>query len=382
VSETEDSPVVRGGNGDDSSASTPFVICIGRTDIRQSGVEQLNRDLRSELEAMHVEHEWLDWAHYTPTESRGRFSFTGLQGAASTLTSLARLCRAHRQRGTTVYFPLSQHGWGLARDIVTAVVAGVSGGRRRTSVIHLHGEFRAAMQPRPALSRWGYWCVAHVPRTTFVAQVRWLRLAGSPSVFVPSRAPIPEGLRRARALPKSPEPTLVFLGFVAPSKGFHILIEAFAQLSVPARLVVVGPVFEELVRYERRFCTPERWHRALAMMRSDERIECVGPVYGDDRFGYLRRAWACLLPSFTEGGSVVVQEALAVGTSVIATAVGPLPEMLADSPGHRLVRPMDVQGLCAAMADSLAAGVREPLGVSPTYLDGGTTIAEVLARRG
>jgi hypothetical protein len=43
---------------------------------------------------------------------------------------------------------------------------------------------------------------------------------------------------------------------------------------------------------------------------------------------------------------------------------------------------MDVQGLCAAMADSLAAGVREPLGVSPTYLDGGTTIAEVLARRG
>lgn len=357
-------------------------MCIGRTDIRQSGVEQLNGDLRSELEASDVTHEWLDWAHYTPTENRGKFSFTGLRGATSTLATLAKVCWRHRRPGTTVYFAISQHGWGLTRDVVTAFVAGASGGRNRRTVVHLHGEFRADLQPRPFLSRLGYFCVAHVPRTSFIAQIRGLRLAGVPTVFVPSRAPLPDSLRRARTFPKSPEPTLVFLGFVAPSKGFHVLMQAFEGLTVPARLVVVGPVFDELVRYERRFCAAEEWSRILSVMRDDVRIECVGPIYGDDRFRYLREAWACLLPSFTEGGSVVVQESLAIGTSVIASPVGPLPEMLAGTPGHRLVQPLDARGLRTAMEDTLRAGPKEPVGVSSAYLDGGRTVLEVLRGQG
>jgi glycosyltransferase involved in cell wall biosynthesis len=181
-------------------------------------------------------------------------------------------------------------------------------------------------------------------------------------------------------LPKSIDPTVVFLGFVGPSKGFHVLMQAFEGLSVPAKLVVVGPVFESLPIYEQRFCSAQEWQRVLSVMRGDERVESVGPIYGDERFSYLRRAWVCAVPSFTEGGCLVLQEALAVGTQVVATRVGPLPEMLDESPGHRLVEANDPIGLRAAIEQCLEAGATEPLGVSETYLAGGTTAFELLAK--
>jgi glycosyltransferase involved in cell wall biosynthesis len=158
-------------------------------------------------------------------------------------------------------------------------------------------------------------------------------------------------------------------------------MQAFERLTTPVRLVVVGPVFDDLVRYEQRFCPVKEWDRVLSVLRSDNRIELVGPIYGDERFEYLRRAWACVLPSFTEGGSVVVQETLAVGTQMIATRVGPLPEMLEGTPGHRLVDPADADGLRKAIEECLQHPPNEPMGVSQAYLDGGATVFEVLAQQ-
>jgi glycosyltransferase involved in cell wall biosynthesis len=375
MADVDDSGGSRGGTRSDHM----LIVCLGRTDVRQSGVEKLNAELRSEFASSELAHEWLDWANYTPTHRRGMFSIDGVRGALSTLTRLGSICWRNRRSGTVVYYALSQQGWGLARDVVTALVAIACGGRHRFTVIHLHGEFRPELQPRPLLARLSYACVARMPQTSFVANVRDLSFGGAPSIFVPNRPTLSPSVARARHEPKSADPTLVFLGIFAPSKGAHVLIEAFEGLAIPAKLLVIGPVFKVLSRYERRFCTPERWDHILSVLQTDDRIESVGPVYDDERFSYLRRAWTCLLPSFTEGGCLVLQESLAVGTQVIATRVGPLPEMVEGTAGHLLVDAGDVAGLRKAMEETLQRQPEEPVGVGQTYFDGGTTVSAVLS---
>ncbi|MGH9170246.1 MAG: glycosyltransferase family 4 protein [Acidimicrobiales bacterium] len=358
--------------------SGALVVCVGRTDVRQSGVEQLNNDLKHALEASGARFEWLDWSAYTPSDERGWFSFNALGGAASTIAGLARACFRHRRAGTVVYAPLSQQGWGLGRDIAALALAALSGGARRSTVVHLHGEFRAEMQTRPRVAKLAYRIVARMPRTSFVANVRGLRFCGRATTFVPNRPSLPAAVAEARSRPKSAEPTVVYLGVISPAKGCQVLMSAFRQVTVPARLVLVGPEYRRLPGYEARFCGQAEWSRALEIIDGDERVVRVGPVYGDERYEWLRRAWVCVVPSFTEGGCLVVQEALASGTQVIATRVGPLAEMVEGTPGHVLVPAGDAGALAMAIEEALSLPPSEPAGVSPAYASGGTSALEVL----
>ncbi|MEV4626831.1 glycosyltransferase [Micromonospora sp. NPDC049523] len=64
--------------------------------------------------------------------------------------------------------------------------------------------------------------------------------------------------------------------------------------------------------------------------------------------GLLARADVVALPSMTEGMSNAVMEAMAAGRAVVASAVGGIPELLADGRGL-LVRPGDPVGLANAL---------------------------------
>jgi len=51
-------------------------------------------------------------------------------------------------------------------------------------------------------------------------------------------------------------------------------------------------------------------------------------ITGEEKFVVLKRADCLILPSFNEGEPLVVLEAMSVGTPVISTNVGLIPEML------------------------------------------------------
>ena len=177
--------------------------------------------------------------------------------------------------------------------------------------------------------------VAAVSRALERRLRRWVRAA--PVTFVPNGLPLlrPIGKgERAGAreeLGVAPDAYCVaVIGRLAAEKGHRILFEAARGKRLTLLIAGSGPLEAELRR-------------------------AAGNL--DARFlGYLpdvRRVFAAadvvVLPSLTEGLPLVALEAIALGRPLIASAVGELPELLADGAGV-LVPP----GQPAALSEALA----------------------------
>lgn len=126
--------------------------------------------------------------------------------------------------------------------------------------------------------------------------------------------------------------TALFLGWVVPTKGVGELVEAWRRLNPPGwRLDIVGP-FDESYR------------DALLAGHVSANLRFLGQVPHEQA---MRRMAACdlfVLPSYTEGFPNVVVEAMALGRPIVASDVGAIPEMLAESAGV-LVKSRDVDAL-------------------------------------
>ncbi len=81
-----------------------------------------------------------------------------------------------------------------------------------------------------------------------------------------------------------------------------------------------------------------------------DRVQFLGGGSRDDVLELFRAADGSLLSSAWENFPHTIVEALAVGTPVIATAVGGVPEIVRDGQNGLLVAPHDVDGLSAAIA--------------------------------
>jgi glycosyltransferase involved in cell wall biosynthesis len=102
-------------------------------------------------------------------------------------------------------------------------------------------------------------------------------------------------------------PFFLFLGRLHEKKGCELLIEAFAQLRNPNRLVIAGP------------CSDDGYLRQLREMAktAGDSISFPGMLTGDVKWGALSAADAFVLPSHQENFGIAVAEALACATPVL-----------------------------------------------------------------
>jgi glycosyltransferase involved in cell wall biosynthesis len=164
-----------------------------------------------------------------------------------------------------------------------------------------------------------------------------------PLPAMPSR----EELRRELGLDG---PTLAFAGRLTGQKALGVALAAVAEVDgVSLLLLGDGP---ERPGLERR----------TAALRLDGRVRFLGGGTREDVLRLFRAADASVLPSEWENFPHTVVEALAVGTPVIATAVGGVAEIVRDGENGLLVPPGDVAALAAAI-DRLVHenGLRERL---------------------
>lgn len=203
-----------------------------------------------------------------------------------------------------------------------------------------------------------------VPEADYPAAVRLLRLAGLPVVAcgpgvaaalrdrglepratisnAVGPAPPPadrEALERTWGFPPC-APLAVAVGRLVPQKNHALAVEALALLP-DVRLAILG---EGELRGELERLVEER---GLA-----GRIVLPG-VRADAR-AIVAAADVLVLPSRWEGLPLVVLEALAAGTPVVATAVRGVRELLADGSTGLLVDPDDPAALAAAVRRVLA----------------------------
>jgi len=168
-----------------------------------------------------------------------------------------------------------------------------------------------------------------------------------------------------------PEPlgagTFVFVGRLTEQKALPVALTALREVPA-AKLTIVGdgPQRESLIR------TAEELGVA-------ERVTFAGSLSREDVLRYLAGARAAILPSAWENLPHAVVEALSVGTPVIATAVGGVPEVVHHDKNGLLVTAGDSSGFAAAirsvldddvLRERLASGARPSvagLGRDATY---------------
>jgi glycosyltransferase involved in cell wall biosynthesis len=197
-----------------------------------------------------------------------------------------------------------------------------------------------------------------------IATLRWMRdreVAGAASVVVPSAwlrdvvvgwgvdpgrvEVLPHALRVPRLGDRDElrgrygfdGPTLVLAGRLVPQKSLDVALRAVST-NDGVSLVVAGD-------------GPER-ERAQALARGlglDERVRFLGAQPRAAIFELFRAADAALLSSSWESFGLVVAEALAVGTPVLATAVGGVVEVLEDGRNGLLVPAGDPEALGKAI---------------------------------
>jgi glycosyltransferase involved in cell wall biosynthesis len=146
-----------------------------------------------------------------------------------------------------------------------------------------------------------------------------------------------------------PEEYLLFVGRIAPNKGLPQLVDALAALDAKSSrpLVLMGRDWGE---------RPSLEARARARGVGD-RVRFLGHVEDPALYrGVIRRASALVLPSEWEAFGLVLLEAMAAGTPVVATAVGGVSEVLDDGRAGRLV----AYGDPAALGSALRALVEDP----------------------
>ena len=142
-----------------------------------------------------------------------------------------------------------------------------------------------------------------------------------------------------------PGPYLLFVGRLAPNKGLFELVDAFRVLAAEdpeVSLVLVGDdggVEEEVARRVR-----------LAGL--DRRVFRIGFLADESLLaGAFRDGGLFVLPSEYEAFGLVLLEAMAQGSPVVATRVGGIPEFVEDGSAGLLVPPHDERALAAALLE-------------------------------
>ncbi|MGY1812678.1 glycosyltransferase family 4 protein [Blastococcus sp. SYSU D00820] len=169
-----------------------------------------------------------------------------------------------------------------------------------------------------------------------------------PALFAPGGADLFPGLGR---------PRIGYVGRLAPQKRADLLVEAFGRMREEAQLVVVGDGPDRALVGQRIAESPAR-----------ERITATGFVEHSAVPAVLGSLDVLVLPSAYEEMGSVLTEAMAAGLPAVASAVGGIPEVVADGGTGLLVPPGDVGALAAALdrlvadpalRERLARGARE-----------------------
>ncbi len=160
---------------------------------------------------------------------------------------------------------------------------------------------------------------------------------------------VPGAVDTTRFAPPSGDAgTLLYHGRVDRRKGILDLLDALDRMREPAGLVVsgIGPDLEA----------------ARARADGDPRVTFTGYAGYDDAPGVYRRGGVFVSPTYAEGFSNTILEAMASGLPVVSTRSVGVVDCLRDEENGLLVEPGDVDGLARALDRVLGDGaLRERL---------------------
>lgn len=272
---------------------------------------------------------------YAFMDPRGRENWTPV----SSLLALLVIVREIVRGVDVVHLNTASRG-STYRNLVIALTATMC---RRPYVIHLHGGgYREFVAGTPGIVRrlvLRYFAGAAVVVALTPSWGRYL--VAELGVPAEKLRTVPNGTEapghELPATARNGVPTFVFVGRLTDSKGVPTLLRAFADIAeaTGACLLLVGGDVDRQTRE--------------ALASAPEGVEVVGWVDHARAIAMMARARAVVLPSRLENMPLAVLEAMSVGTAVVATRVGGVPEILDDEVEGLLVDPGDEAQLREAL---------------------------------
>jgi len=168
------------------------------------------------------------------------------------------------------------------------------------------------------------------------------------------------------ALPPRPPFRILCLGFVRPYKGFDLAVDAVRELRaqhVDVELTIAGEIWDDA----------DGWRERVADPALGGAVRLVDRYVADDEVAaLLAEHHMVVAPYRSATQSGIVPLAFAAGRPVVASAVGGLPESVADGVTGRLVQPGDVGRLADAIrevGDDLDAYASRAAAVRTSWTD-------------
>jgi glycosyltransferase involved in cell wall biosynthesis len=143
---------------------------------------------------------------------------------------------------------------------------------------------------------------------------------------------------------------LAFLGRISPEKGADRAIEIAKRVDMPLKIAA------KVDRADRRY-----FKRVVEPLLNDPHVEWVGEISDQQKNEFLGNAYALLFPiDWPEPFGLVMIEAMACGTPVIAYESGSVPEVMEDGITGFIVRELDeAAGAIGRVANLSRARCRE-----------------------
>jgi teichuronic acid biosynthesis glycosyltransferase TuaC len=146
---------------------------------------------------------------------------------------------------------------------------------------------------------------------------------------------------------------ILFAGAVRPIKGVDILLKSMRLLAdrgIGAKLVLVGEAYYRAYRQEEA-----RLQQMVSDLGLRDRVRFVGKKTPSELVSYMQESVTLVLPSRAESFGMVLVEALACGTPVVATRCGGPEEIVNEQVGV-LVPPEDPEALARGIEHVLEHG--------------------------
>jgi glycosyltransferase involved in cell wall biosynthesis len=149
--------------------------------------------------------------------------------------------------------------------------------------------------------------------------------AKNPIAVIPNGVHVPGDATAAAFLAQYPalgqKRCVLFLGRIHYKKGLNLLVQAWKQVAArdgDAHLVLAGPDFEN---------TQASVERTVAELGLAGRVTFTGMLSGDLKWSAIQASEIFVLPSYSEGFSVSVLEAMGMGKPVVVTRQCNVPEV-------------------------------------------------------
>lgn len=192
------------------------------------------------------------------------------------------------------------------------------------SHLHVHGLVFSGLAPFPIVTtlHGAAWDEAHHPLLLRYSNLPFVSISDRERSFLPMLnyvATIPHGLRMSDFEPGSGNGGYVaYVGRIAPEKAPDLAIEAAVKAGIP--LLMAGPIDGAHQQY---------FDQLMRGLPKD--VDYLGPLERSDLDMLLGDAVALIMPlRWHEPFGLVVIEALASGTPVVAWEMGAMPEIIED----------------------------------------------------